>query len=216
PQTPYFCAMLISEQIKQSYKELAVRFGSLPFSLKEIAIESKLDPDTVHEYFSNTLAIDMALWKEYFKGTLGAIQNSPEYLEYSSREKLLAFYFTFFEVLRPDRDFLMLYNNQLGIWNYNPEFMLPLKRSFLKFVKAVIHEGIENHEVEERYVLGGEYADWHWPQFLYLLNHWLKDKTADFTSTDKAVEKSVNLGFDIMGRNVIDSAFDFVKFVFAK
>ena len=62
-------------------------------------------------------------------------------------------------------------------------------------------------------VLGNEYPGWHWPQVLYLINGWLNDNSTAFTKTDQAIEKSVNLGFDIMGRNLFDSAFDFLKFV---
>ena len=80
-------------------------------------------------------------------------------------------------------------------------------------MNELVNEGIETGEIAERMVLGDEYADWHWPQFLFLLNKWIEDKSEKHANSDQAVEKAVNLGFDIMGRNVFDSAFDFAKFM---
>ena len=40
-----------------------------------------------------------------------------------------------------------------------------------------------------------------------------KDDTVNFERTDAAVEKAVTLSFDLVGRNTLDSAFDFVRFL---
>jgi hypothetical protein len=47
-----------------------------------------------------------------------------------------------------------------------------------------------------------------------LLNFWIKDTSKGFEATDAAIEKSVTLGFKLMGENMLDQVFDFGKFMF--
>ena len=52
-----------------------------------------------------------------------------------------------------------------------------------------------------------------WQQMLFVLGFFAKDDTVDFERTDAAVEKAVTLSFDLVGRNTLDSAVDFVRFL---
>jgi hypothetical protein len=42
----------------------------------------------------------------------------------------------------------------------------------------------------------------------------LKDDSKDFEKTDAAIEKSVQLSFELIGKGVLDVAIDFGKFLF--
>lgn len=201
------------QSIKQAYKELALADKMLPLSLKLVGEKAGLSLAEVRDLYPGSLDIQREIWVDYLKETLETVEKSPEFAEYLVREKMLAFYFTFFELVGEDREFLKLFKEKLGIWNYNPEFLETFKPAFLEFVEMLIAEGSGNEEIAERMVLGNQYAGWHWPQLLYLVNQWLNDETDAFAHTDQAIEKSVNLGFDIMGRNLFDSALDFLKFV---
>jgi hypothetical protein len=158
-------------------------------------------------------ALQSGVWVDYLKQCLERLEASEEFAQYSVREKMLAFYYTFFEILDGESEFVQHFGPKLGIWNYNPSFLMPFKDRFLAFVKALVEQGTESGEIAERMVLGGEYAGWHWPQMLFLLNKWVDDPTEAKVKSDQAIEKAVNLGFDIMERNVFDSAFDFAKFM---
>ena len=52
------------------------------------------------------------------------------------------------------------------------------------------------------------------PRTIFLLNFWIKDTSKGFEATDAAIEKSVTLGFKLMGENMLDQVFDFGKFMF--
>jgi hypothetical protein len=54
-----------------------------------------------------------------------------------------------------------------------------------------------------------------WWQMQFLLRFWAKDTSNEFERTDAAIEKAVNLSFDVLGKNLVDSTFDFVKFTFS-
>lgn len=201
--------------LRQAYKDLSVAEGRFPLSFKAVAEKAGLSADDFHQHYTGLAALAEDIWVEYLRDTLATVEASPEFGGYAVREKLLAIYFTLFEVLGSERDFVVLYGPKLGVWNYSPVFLLGFKDVWLKLISELIAEGTASGEIAERMVMSVEYSGWHWPQFMYLLNQWIDDKSEGFQHTDKAIEKSVNLGFDIMGRNVLDSAFEFFKFVVA-
>ena len=54
-----------------------------------------------------------------------------------------------------------------------------------------------------------------WLQVMFVFRFWLKDDSPGFwKKTDAAIEKSVNLAFDLMGKSAVDSFVDFAKFLF--
>ena len=59
-----------------------------------------------------------------------------------------------------------------------------------------------------------KYADGLWVNFVFIINFWLKDNSKGFEKTDEAIERSVNLAFDLMGKSALDAALDFGKFLF--
>jgi AcrR family transcriptional regulator len=203
-----------SAALIDAYKRLAMEKGHLPVSRTEIAAAAGLGIAQFEATFTSLEALQDAVWVEYLRTTLETLERSAEFAQYNVREKLLAFYYTLFEKLGDEEDFCRMFEPKLGFWNYNPAFLGGFKHAYLIFVNELISEGIDSGEIAERMVLGDEYAGWHWPQLLFLLNKWVADESEGNTFTDQAVEKSVNLGFDIMGRNVLDSAFDFAKFMF--
>jgi ubiquinone biosynthesis protein COQ9 len=46
------------------------------------------------------------------------------------------------------------------------------------------------------------------------LKFWIDDTSNAFEKTDAAIEKSVNLAMDLMGKSPLDAALDFGKFLF--
>jgi hypothetical protein len=50
--------------------------------------------------------------------------------------------------------------------------------------------------------------------FMFILQFWAHDESANFEKTDAAIEKSVNLAFDLIGKGILDNALDFGKFLY--
>lgn len=214
--TPYLCSMEIKSRIHQAYKEVALSAGQFPVSIQKVCDQAEVERSEFHKLFENFQEVQQSIWQAYFFETVRTIEASEVYQDYMVREKLLAFYYTILEVLKPDRKFLQLFEEKMGAWNYNPKFLELFKPVFLAFVTELVDEGKARGEVAERYVIGGDYAGWHWPQCLFLLGFWLRDKSDESERTDQAIDKAVNFGFDFMGPNLMDSAFDFAKFLLVK
>jgi hypothetical protein len=48
------------------------------------------------------------------------------------------------------------------------------------------------------------------------MDFWIKDNSKGFEATDAAIEKSVNLGFDLVGPGPLDSIIDFGRFLISQ
>ncbi len=208
--------MEFKSSINRAYKDIAVASGQLPASIQEVCDQAGVERSEFNDVFENLIELQQSIWQTYFLDTIRTIEASEVYQKYIVREKLLAFYYTLLEVLKVDWDFLILYQKELRVWNYNPNFLKLFKPLFLAFVTELVDEGKERGEISERLILGGDYAGWHWPQCLFLLRFWLRDKSNEAERTDQAIDKAVNFGFDYMGPNLIDSAFDLAKFLLVK
>jgi hypothetical protein len=62
--------------------------------------------------------------------------------------------------------------------------------------------------------LDKRYPQLFWIHMGFMLIFWKDDGSPGFESTDAAIEKSVNLAFDLIGKGAVDTAIDFAKFLY--
>lgn len=198
------------------FKLYVKKYGKTPATVHYFCMEMELDTDEFYQHFSSLKTLENEIWEDYFAQTYEMMTAQEVYEEYSARERLLSFYYTLFEVLRKERSYTGWKLEQMSAWNGCMAELAAFEKHFLNFVEGILAEGMETGEVESRMFLSDRYAKMHKHQLRYLLRFWANDTSAEYQSSDEAVEKSVNLGFDLMGKNVFDSAFDFVKFSFQK
>ena len=72
---------------------------------------------------------------------------------------------------------------------------------------------MENKELADRKFLSKRYKDALWIQFAFVMNFWANDDSADFEKTDEAIEKGINVTFDLFQRSPIDNLFEYGKFL---
>ena len=100
---------------------------------------------------------------------------------------------------------------KLGLRSANLSYV---KNAFKEFLTELMLEAKETEEVKARPYISDKYEDAIWVQFLFVLNFGSKMTVEVFEKTDAAIEKSVNLAFDLMGRGPLDAMVDFGKFLF--
>lgn len=164
------------------------------------------------EMFGSLLAIEQSIWAEWFDETENDLRSEAVFEQYSVREKVLALNFTFIEKLKANRLFAELTLQPLSSFKLSCDVLNSLEVSFSMFVKHLVEEGIFSGEIAERPLITQYYKQFLWFQFLTMIRFWVKDNSTNNENTDAFVEKSVNFAFDMLSRNVADSAFDFVKF----
>jgi len=93
-----------------------------------------------------------------------------------------------------------------------PSEMKIFRERFKDFASEIILEGKETQEIANRPIISDRYDEALWLQVLFVFNYWLSDQTPGFEKTDAAIEKSVNLAFDLMGKSALDSFLDLLSF----
>ena len=203
------------EKIQKAYKEYVLEKGTAPPSVYIFAKKLKMPEAEFYEYYNSFAAIESDAWLEYMRQTLLSLEADAAYGQYSVREKLLAFYYTWIEVLKNDRSYVVYsYQRLKQPVARHTGTLQPFKNAFYNYATELMMEGRESREVVTRPVVSDRYVDGLWMQLLYILDFWVKDLSRGFESTDTAIEKSVNTSFDLMGKSVVDSVLDLAKFMY--
>lgn len=205
----------IRTKILSGFRLYVLEHGQSPPSVYKFTKILKIDEVEFYKYFTSFRALQSAVWVELFDRTLENLYAQEVYSDYSAREKLLAFFFTWIEELKKDRSFLLvLYDRFDSLSKFPPSEFGQFRTRFKEFAKLILMEGKESEEIVKRPFINQQYDEGLWLQVWFILRFWLKDSSPSFEKTDVAIEKSVHLAFDLMGKNSLDSMVDFAKFLF--
>jgi Tetracyclin repressor-like, C-terminal domain len=204
-----------SDKIKQAYIEFFLENGTHPSSVFSFTKKLKMKEIEFYDLYNSFELLESDIWLGFFKETITKIESDSVYATYSVREKLLAFYYTWIELLKNNRS----YTSQT--WRLidkrrmkTPVFMTDLKTAFKEYARDLVMEGKESREVQPRKFIDERYPDAFWLQFLLVLDFWVKDKSKGFEQTDAMIEKSVNTSFDLIASSALDTVLDFAKFMY--
>lgn len=205
----------LAEDLKEKYKEYVLTNGHEPTSVFLFAKEMGIKEEVFYQYYGSFNAIQSAIWADLIEQTISAVKGDKIYLEYSARERLLAFYYTLMERLKRDRSYVKYtIDTKIKKPEIVPAFLQDFRRRFVSFVEELLQEGLEKGEIAQRPIITNRYKDGLWLQLAFVINFWLKDDSANFEKTDAAIEKSVNLAFEFMADGPIERVIDFAKFLY--
>lgn len=201
------------ELIQKAYIEYLLENGKVPPSPYLVAKLAGIDEKDFYAIYNSLQAVEADIWLQFFQEAKQQTISQEVYERYSVREKLLSFYYTWVEVLKNHRSFILF---AAGTRNLHQETSLlsPFKRAFTEYANELIAEGRNTGEVVNRPFVTERYADGFWIQALFVLRFWVKDNSPGYELTDAAIEKAVNTSFDFIGKSVLDTLFDFGKFLY--
>ncbi len=203
-----------AQQIKEAYVNHLLENGARPASIFKFVKGLKVKEELFYDHFNSFDNVEKAIWSDIFQATVNAITSEEVYNDYSSREKLLAFFYTWIEQLKSNRSYILQSVPKKMKPEITPYYLEHVRKGFKEWVSELLLEAKETDEVMTRPVISDRYDDAIWLQFLFILGFWMKDDSKSFEKTDAAIEKSVNLAFDLMGRGPLDTMVDFGKFLF--
>ncbi len=205
----------LKSRIIAEYQEYLLVNGTNPASVYAFCKHLEINEAEFYQYFSDFDQIAAHFWTHLFQSSLKRLEQTEEWPDFTTRERLLSFYFSFFEALKSHRSYATLILAQVNIAKpKGAQELSEFKKDFKNWSKEILAEGQQKEEIAGRSKLNDIYDDLFWIQCLFLLDFWRKDRSIGFESTDEAIEKSVNLAFDLIEKNALDSAFDFGKFIF--
>ncbi|EON76554.1 hypothetical protein ADIS_3004 [Lunatimonas lonarensis] len=201
--------------ILEEYISYILENGKEPSSVFKFAKGLKMKEGEFYQFFTSFEAIKESVWEILFDKTIKELQSQEVYPGYSSREKLLGFFYTWLEELKGKRSYLLsVYSGRMKERNPFMTEMKSFKEKFKSFARDIVLEGKETDEIADRPFITDRYDEALWLQVMFVFQFWMRDTSPAFEKTDAAVEKSVNLAFDLMGKSAVDSFVDFAKFLY--
>lgn len=196
-----------NSHLTQALKEYIQQHQSLPASVQQLNVSQNVASDITITFLSKEL------WSEFAENTLEACGNDPSFEGYSCREKMLAFSYTMLEVLKNDEEVVRFYLKQANGFLLNRPFFLSFQQHLFEFADALILDGSQSGEIQGRPFISSYYKYFFALTVNYLVYFWIHDESNQKEQTDVAVDKVVNLLFDTIAPNALDSAVDLVQFL---
>lgn len=205
--------MANSDQIKKSYIDYVLTHGEQPKSVYNFAKSLKITEADFYKSFSSFTAIEKAVWEDMTQKTLVKIRGQKVWTKYTAREKVLSFFYSYLEVLKIQRSFIIYTLKEHPKRLTTPDVLSGVKPLFQDFAEETINDGLDKGELADRKFFSKRYKDALWIQFGFIINFWIDDDSPAFEKTDEAIEKGINVTFDLFQRSPIDNLFEYGKFI---
>lgn len=201
-------------KLRTAYIDYMLMHGQRPASVFKFCLDLGIREDDFYSHFGSFEGLERQIWKGFIERTILRLNTDEAYITFSIREKILAFYYTFFEDLKSNRSFVLLQLERHTKLELVPGFLKDFKSAYGFYVESLLTEGKGTGEIAKRPYLDRQYPQLFWMHMGFLLMFWKDDNSASFEQTDAAIEKSVNLAFDLIEKGAVDTAFDFAKFLY--
>lgn len=204
--------MATTQEIIENYIDYVLTHGEQPKSVYTYSKSLGISEAEFYQMFASFDAVERAIWSASIVETIDTIRQQEVWTSYTAREKMLSFFYSYVEVLKRQRSFVSYSLNDSGKLS-TPAVLTDVKTVFGNFAEDLINEGLSSGELAERKFISKRYKDAIWLQFAFILNFWIKDDSKDFEKTDEAIEKGINVTFDLFQQSPLDNLIEYGKFI---
>ena len=204
---------ITKDNIISWYMEFVLENNHQPKSVFSFAKENNFEETDFYKYYGSFEAVEESIFSEFFHHTIVVLQKSEDYETYDARNKLLSFYFTFFEILTANRSYVVyaLENAKRDLKKLKS--LQSLRNHYTQFVEDLNIERIELKQETLEKIQNTSIKETSWMHLLITMKFWLDDISPSFEKTDIFIEKSINARFDVMDIKPLKSIIDFGKFI---
>lgn len=211
--------MAKKKNIKQAdlislYMDYVLTHNQQPKSVYAFSKDNNFEEQKFYEYFNSFEALENSIFKAFFDNTHDVLQKSEDYQSFDSRNKLLSFYFTFFEVLTANRSYVIYALGKEKNKLKTLKTLSSLKSSFNNYVSSLDIKTLDLKEEKLEKLQKRSIEESAWIQLLMTIKFWIDDTSKAFEKTDVFIEKSVNTSFDLIDTTPLKSLIDFGKFIY--
>ncbi len=201
------------EAIVSTYMEY-VLLNEVPTNVFAFCKHNKINEEDFYKHFGSLDGLKKSIWVAFYLNVESLLLNNEDYNGYSSREKLLIFYYTIFELFTANRSYVLfaLKEEKQHQWK-NIKQLTKLRDKIVDFGTELVETDNESVNLKVLKKPVKVVAEAVWLQFLFLLKFWMEDDSPSFEKTDVAIEKSVNTVFDIFDNTPLENIVDFGKFL---
>jgi len=201
------------DAIVSAYMDYVLMTETYPKSVYKFCKEHKFEEQEFYEDFASFKNLETSIWSDFYSLTITLLHKSEDYQQYANREKLLTFYYTFFEMLTANRSYVLMVLSKYEMPLKNLEQLKQLRQDVKEFAKGLISDANEGKKIKALQKNEMVFSESTWVQVLFLMKFWKEDNSPGFEKTDMAIEKSVNTVFDVFDNTPLESIIDLGKFL---
>ncbi|MEP3371801.1 MAG: TetR family transcriptional regulator C-terminal domain-containing protein [Maribacter dokdonensis] len=202
------------EVIIAKFMDYVLEHEHLPKTVYKFCKVNAIEEADFYLYFGSIEALKKGVWNSFFENTINVIEKNADYQSYANRDKMLTFFYTFFEVLTLNRSYVLYIMERAESPLKNLAQLKDLRKNVKDYAKRLITEGNEQKISKVTKHNPHLFSVGAWLQTLFLMNFWKSDDSVAFEKTDVAVEKSVNTIFDVFDNTPLENILDFGKFLY--
>jgi len=202
------------DALRSAYMDHLLSHGTRPVSVYKFCQDLGIPEDAFYAYAGSFDGLEQHIWTGFIDHVVDRLQGDAEFAGFATRDKVLAFYYGLLEELKRHRSFVLLQTGRLDKPAIVPYYLKGFKSSFERFIENTLSTGKNRGDVATRPFIDKRYPKLFWLHMGFILTFWRNDNSADFEQTDVAVEKSVTLAFELLGKGAVDSAIDLGKFLY--
>ena len=196
------------------YMDYVLTHNHKPNSVYAFAKDNNFEEQKFYEFFSSFETLEQSIFKIFFDYTVAILEKSEDYHSFDARNKLLSFYYTFFEILTANRSYVVNALNRDKNHLKSLKTLAHLKKSFTIYIDHLDIKTIDLKEEKFEKIKNKAVKESAWFQLLVTIKFWLDDTSLSFEKTDLFIEKSVQASFDLIDTTPLKSLIDFGKFLY--
>ncbi|WP_345274153.1 TetR family transcriptional regulator C-terminal domain-containing protein [Flaviramulus aquimarinus] len=206
--------VISSNDIIGFYMDYVLEHGQNPKSVFAFSKLNNFEEATFYDHFASFEAIEKGVFEAFFTNSINALNKNEDYNIFDARNKLLSFYFTFFENLTANRSYVIhsLSNNKNNLKGL--KLLTGLKNHFTAYISELEIQMLDIKQEQIEKIQQKTLKESAWLQLLITMKFWMDDTSSSFEKTDIFIEKSVNTTFDVLDIAPIKSVIDLGKFLF--
>jgi hypothetical protein len=205
---------ITSTDIISFYMEYTLEHNAKPKSVYVFAKKYNFIEEVFYKYFGSFEILEEIIFKTFFDNTLTMLDKNDDYQSYGSRNQMLSFYYSFFELLTANRSYVVYALDSNKNKLNKLKSLKQLKHSFTNYVENLDITLLEIKQETLDKIQRTTLKESAWLQLLLTMKYWLDDTSTSFERTDVFIEKSVNTSFDVLNVKPLKSIIDLGKFLY--
>lgn len=204
---------LTAEILKKSYYDHLRSVGKRPVSVYSFMNEMDRKEADFYEHFASLNALENSIHGAFLEQTIELLHKDESYQDFDSENKLLSFYFTYFELLSKNRSFVLLTLKESDLMQKGNN-LKKVRSTFINYIETLDLDFMQAQLMKNSKWLTKGGNELVWAQLLFIMKYWLRDDSTGFENTDILIEKSVKTSFSLVDNPAITNIMDLGKFLF--
>ena len=204
---------ITADRIIELYMHDSLENNKNPESVYLFCKKHSIVEKDFYKFFASLEAVEKRVFVSFHKLAVDLMNQSGDMPSLGFRDKLLTYYYTYFEILTANRSYVVFALKGEKSRLNGLAKLRELRRQFRLFIAEISEGYLKTQNERIRRTQQDALEEGAWIQFLVTLKFWMEDESSSFEKTDLFIEKSIRATFDLIDISPLESVIDFGKFL---